>query len=108
MVSGASLLAALKTASLRKVTAAGHELHVRGLSGAERKLLADRARDGNPVQPYELVGLCACDEQGGALFTAEQAAELANADGAAVEQIATAILAASGLVEGAAEAAGKN
>jgi hypothetical protein len=108
MVTAADLLSALRVASLREVEVAGLRVHVRGLTGAERKLIADRAKDGSPVQAHELAALCLCDEQGRAMFTADQAASLADVDGAAVEKVATSILEASGLVPEAQESAAKN
>jgi len=108
MVTGADLLAALKVASLRSVEVAGRLVHVRGLTGAERKLLQDRAKAGEPVQPFELVGLAAIQPSGERLFTTEEAAELANVDGALVEKLAEAILDASGLLPKSEDDAAKN
>ena len=108
MVTGADLLAALKVASLRTVEVACQTVRVRGRTGAERKLLQDRAKSGDPVLPHELVGLAAVNPDGGQLFTAEEAAQLADVDGAAVEKIAEAILRASALLPEAEGAAAKN
>ena len=108
MVTGADLLAALKVASLRTVEVAGELVHVRGLTGAERKQLQDRAKSGDPVQPFELVGLAAVQPDGSPLFTSEQVAALANVDGVAVEKIAEAILRASALLPGSEGDAAKN
>ena len=102
------LLKALRTVSLRTVEVAGHTVHVRGLTGAERKLLLDRAKDNDPLQPYELAGLAACDGEGKRLFSSEEAAELADVDAAAVDKIAAAVLEASGLTPGAKDEAVKN
>lgn len=108
MTTGAEVLAALRTVALRKVEAAGVEFYVRGLTGAERRLLIERARANDPLQAFELVGLAACDATAAPLFTQEQAAELANVDGAAVEKVAEAIIEASGLRPDAQEQAAKN
>lgn len=108
MVTRDAVLAALRKASIRPVSVAGLDLHVRGVTGAERKMLIERARAESPMQAYELVALCACDEDGNALFTPEQAADLANVDGACLEQIGAAILAASGLMPTAESDAAKN
>jgi len=107
-MSGADVLKTLRTLSLRPVTVAGLSLHVRGLTGAERRLLAERAKDGHPMQAFEVVGLAACTEKGERLFTEDEAIELGNVDGAAVEQIAQAILEASGLMPKAQDDAAKN
>lgn len=107
-MSGTELLKALRTVSLRTVEVAGQTIHVRGLSGAERKLLMDRAGDQNPLQPYELAGLAACTADGGRLFTDEEAQQLADVDAAAVDAIAVAVLEASGLTPKAKEDAVKN
>jgi hypothetical protein len=108
MVTGADLLAALRTVSLRPVSAAGVEFYVRGLTGAERQLLRDRAHDGSPLQAHELVGLVACNGNRERLFSDEQVLELAHVDGGEVEKIAAAILEASGLMPEAQEQAAKN
>lgn len=98
MTTAIELLAALRVNSLRKVTVAGQVFHVRGLTGAERVLLQQRAKDENPMSAHEIVALATCDEAGRPLFTSEQAAELANVDGSAVDEIATQILKASKLI----------
>lgn len=108
MSNATEVLKALRTASLRKVEVAGLEVWVRGLTGAERRLLTERAKDGNSLQPYEVVGLAACTDNGAPLFSEAEAAELANVDGGSVEKIAEAILKASGLLPDAQEVAAKN
>lgn len=107
-MSGADILTALRTASLRPVKIGGFPAFVRGLTGEERKLLRDRARESNPLEAYELVGLATCDADGKPLFTAEQVAELGQVDGAEIEAIAAEILKASKLMPEDAEAAAKN
>jgi hypothetical protein len=108
MVTGADLLAALKKASIRPVSVAGVDVHVRGVTGAERKLIIERARAGTPLQANELCALCLCDDRGAALFTAEQAADLDQADGGCLERLGTEILSASGLLPQAEAEAAKN
>lgn len=108
MVTRDAVLAALKRASVRPVTVAGLELHVRGVSGAERKALIDRARANEPMQAYELAALCLCDADGHALFTADDVAALADTDGDSLEKIGAAILTASGLMPSAESDAAKN
>lgn len=98
MSNASEVLKALRTASLRKVEVAGLDVWVRGLTGAERRLLTERAKDNTPLQPYEVVGLAACTPEGKPLFSEAEAAELADVDGAAVEKIAEAILKASSLL----------
>jgi hypothetical protein len=107
-MSGADILKALRTASLRPVTIAGLSFYVRGLTGEERKLLRERARDGRPLEAYELVGLAACDADGRALFTSEQVAELGQVDGAQVEEMAAEVLRASKLMPEDGEASAGN
>lgn len=108
MVTATDVLAALRTASLRRVEVAGLELHVRGFSGTERKLLIQRAKDGNPLQANEVVALCACTEKGDPLFTIEQAEALDGLDAGCLEQIAEQVLEASGLTAKARDQAAKN
>jgi hypothetical protein len=108
MVTAADILAALRTASVRKVEIAGLTLNVRGLTAAEMLLVQQRAKDGNPMTDPEVVALCVCDEDGKALFSCGQAAELANVDGGSVSAIARQIVAASAAGESAAEDAAKN
>lgn len=105
-MSGADVLKALRTASLRQVTICGQSVYVRGLTGEERKLLRQRAKDDQPLEAYELVGLAACDAEGRPLFTSEQVAELGQVDGAEIEAMAAEILRASKLMpeDGAASA----
>jgi hypothetical protein len=107
-MNGSELLNALRTASVRKVSIGGLDLHIRGLTGAERRLLQQRAKDGDPLMPHELVGLAVCDETGAAILTAEQVAELANVDGHLTERICEAVLKASGLLPKAQDEAAKN
>lgn len=108
MVTGADLLAALRVASLRRATVAGIEIHIRGVTGAERKLLIDRAREGSPLQAWELVQMCACNDRGDALFGPDQATALASVDGEAIEQLARQVLEASNLLPEQQELAAKN
>lgn len=108
MVTGADLLAALKKASIRPVSVAGLDVHVRGVTGAERKMIIERARAGSPLQANELCALCLCDEAGTALFTPEQAGELDQVDGGCLEKLGSEILSASGLLPQAEAEAIKN
>lgn len=108
MVTGADLIAALRKTSIRPVTVAGLDVFVRGVNGNERRLLIERAKDNNPLTAPELAALCVCDSDGTALFTAEQAAELAAVDAAGVEEIAKVILTASKLLPNDQDAAAKN
>lgn len=109
MVIGADLLAAIKRSTLRPVEAFGVSFFVRGLSGPERVLLVQRQKDGDPMGPAEIVGLAACDDSLGPLFTAEQIAELrAVGFDKELERVAEAVLEASGLTAPAQEAAEKN
>jgi hypothetical protein len=107
-MSGADILKVLRTASLRPVTFCGQSFYVRGLTGEERKLLRQRAKDNAPLEAYELVGLAACDADGAPLFTSEQAAELGQVDGAAIEEMAAEILRASKLMAEDGESAAGN
>lgn len=107
-MSAQDILKTLRTVSLRKVEVAGLTVHVRGLTGAERRLITERARDNDPMQAYELAGLACCTDSGGRLFTEEEALALADVDGASVEKLAEAILKASGLLPEAQEEAAKN
>lgn len=108
MVTAAEFLSAAKRVSVKPVTVAGMALHVRGLTGGERQLLRERAVAKDPMQATELVGLAVCHEDGTPFFTAEQVAELAQVDGQVVEELAQAILEASGLIEKAQDDAVKN
>lgn len=108
MPTGSDLIAALKRATVRPRDICGQPHHIRGLTGAERQLLSQRARDGNPLSAHELVALAVCDEHGNALLTADQAQELAAGDGAELDAVATDILRASRLLPEDAEEAGKN
>lgn len=103
-----NILAALKAVSVRPIEVAGLQVHVRGLNGTERKLLIERAKSNDPVQSYELAALCLCTPEGAALFTADQAAQLAEVDAASVETIATEILSASKLLPTDQEQSAKN
>ena len=108
MPTGADLIAALKRATLRPREICGQQHYIRGLTGAERQLLSQRARDGQPLAAYEIVALGLCDEHGNSILTADQASEIANTDGAALDQVATDILRASSLLPEDMEDAGKN
>ena len=108
MVTGADLIAALRKTSIRPVTVAGLDVFVRGVNGNERRLIIERAKDGNPMKAWELAALCVCDADGVALFTTEQAAELAGVDAAGVEEIGKAILTASKLLPDDQDDAAKN
>lgn len=108
MVTGADVLAALRVASLQEAEIAGIKLFVRGVTGAERKLIIERARGGSPLDSWELVQLCACNERGDPLFTREQVAELANVDADALEKLGEQILRASKLMPEQQEQAAKN
>jgi hypothetical protein len=108
MPTGADLIAALKRATLRPREICGQRHYIRGLTGAERQLLSQRARDGSPLAAFEIVALALCDEHGNAILTADQASELANTDGAELDAVATDILRASSLLPDDLEAAGKN
>jgi len=108
MPTGAALIAALKRHTLRPREICGQQHYIRGLTGAERQLLSQRARDGSPLAAHEIVALALCDENGASLLTADQAQELANTDGAELDAVATDILRASSLLPEDAEAAAKN
>jgi hypothetical protein len=108
MPTGADLIAALKRATLRPREICGQQHYIRGLTGAERQLLSQRARDGSPLSAAEIVALALCDDHGNAMLTAEQAAELANTDGAELDAVATDILRASKLLPDDVEEAAKN
>ena len=108
MVTGADLIAALRKVSIRPVKVAGLDVFVRGVNGNERQLIIQRARDNNPLTASELAALCVCDAEGRALFTADQAAELAAVDAAGVEEIGKAVLAASKLLPEDQDVAAKN
>lgn len=95
-----AILSALKRASLKEIEVAGIKLHIRGLTGAERFDLATRTKgakdgDGKFVTDAELCSWCMCGPDGERLY--QDAQELANVDGHALEQIARAILEASQL-----------
>jgi hypothetical protein len=100
----------LARATVRSLTVAGVALFVRGLSGAERVQLqrwaADATAGGEPLSDYKVAFLGLCDADGARLFDDE--AEVAKLDGAAVSEIARAVIEASGLTAEAAEAAAKN
>jgi hypothetical protein len=87
---------------------AGLDVFVRGVNGNERQLIIQRARDNNPLTAAELAALCVCDANGSALFTTEQAAELAAVDAAGVEEIGKAVLTASKLLPDDQDDAAKN
>lgn len=108
MATGSDLLAALKRATLRPREICGQPHFIRGLTGSERQLLSQRARDGNPLTAHELVALAVCDKDGSPIFTAEQAEEIANVDGSELDAVATDILRASKLLPEDAEEAAKN
>ncbi len=108
MVTAAEFLKAAKVATVRKIEVLGMPLHVRGLTGPERRLLVQRGKAGDPMEAHEIVAMGACNEEGDPLFTVDQVIELARADGQVVESVAREILDASGLLEGAQEAAAKN
>lgn len=108
MTTASDVLRTLRVASLRKVSVAGLDLYVRGLTGAERVLMVQRAKDGSPFTAHELAALALCDEHGAPLFTSEQAAELGAVDGLAVDAIATEILRASKLLPDEVESSAKN
>ena len=108
MHTGSDLIAALKRATLRPRVICGQQHYIRGLTGAERQLLSQRARDGSPLQAHEVVALALCDEQGNAILSAEQTLEIANTDGAELDAVATDILRASKLLPEDVEDAGKN
>lgn len=100
MVTRAQALAALRRASWATVNVAGVEWKVRGLMGAERKALVDRARANDPMQAADLVALAVIDEDGEPLFVGMSAADIAaQCDGLALEALGEAILKASGLLQ---------
>jgi hypothetical protein len=100
----------LARATVRPLTVAGIALFVRGLSGAERvqlqKWAADAKVGGDPLSDYRVAFLGLCDADGLRLYDDE--AEVAKLDGAAVSEIARAVIEASGLTAEAAETASKN
>jgi len=79
-------------------------VQVRGLTGKERRLLTERAKDGNPLQAFEVVGLASCRPT----FSEEEALALEDIPGQITEQLAQAILSASGLMPKAQDDAAKN
>jgi len=106
----AQISTTLARATVRPITVAGVELYVRGLSGAERVTLqrwaAEAEAGGEPVSDFRVAWLGLCDADGVRLF--EQPDELGVLDGSSVSEIAKAVIEASGLSSGAAEAAAKN
>jgi hypothetical protein len=104
----AELMAALRVATMRKVEVAGLSVYVRGLTGGERKLLMQRAKDGSPLEANELVVLCACNEKGDPIFSEADAAALDTVDGGCLNRLAEQILSASGLLPDAVETSAKN
>jgi hypothetical protein len=108
MVTAAEILAALRTASVRKVKVAGLTLNVRGLTAAEMMLVQQRARDDNPITDPEVVAMCVVDDALQPVFTADQVEALKNVDGCAISAIAREIVAASAGTETAEADAAKN
>ncbi len=95
-----AILSALKRATVREIDVAGIKLHVRGLTGEERRELVTRnlaAKEDRTKQiaDAELCSWAMCDPEGGRLY--QDASELSSVDGKALETIALAILEASGL-----------
>ena len=50
MVTAADLIAAVRKASLVASDIAGIKVHLRGLIGAERRILIERAKAGDPIR----------------------------------------------------------
>lgn len=99
------------------------KVYVRIMTAGERQLYAEsalRARNaGVFISDYEIVAICACEEDGTPMFHERQAdgrlkvrsedvAKLLNVDGRAVAAIARTAMEASGLDAGAPERAKKN
>lgn len=103
-----AILSALKRATLKEIEVAGAKFHIRGLTGAERMRLGDRiiAAKSDPSQKLPDAELCSwaiCGPDGERLY--QDASELSEVDGAALETIARAILEASNLTNDAQERA---
>lgn len=108
MVSAAELIAAGRQFKRAAETLFGQPVQLRSLSGAERDLLRSRAQGSNPLTAAELVALAVVGEDGAAVFTADQVAELASCDGGEIDRVAMAVLELSGLGRNAQDDAAKN
>jgi hypothetical protein len=106
----ATISSTLSKTSVKSLDVAGVTLFVRGLTGVERvalqKWAAESQAGGEPVADYRIAALGLCDAEGARLFDDE--ADVAKLDGAALGEIARAILEASGLTDSAAESAQGN
>jgi hypothetical protein len=106
----ATISSTLSKTSVKSLDVAGVTLFVRGLTGAERVVLqkwaAEAQAGGEPVADHRIAALGLCDADGVRLYDDE--ADVAKLDGAALGDIAKAILEASGLTDAASESAPGN
>lgn len=108
MVTAAELVAKARAERIREFTVGELTLHVRRLTGVERRQLGERARSGNPMQATELVALAICNADGSPFLTGEEATALDEADPELLERMAEEVLRSAGLYEKAVEVALKN
>ena len=92
----------------------GGSVFVRTMSGTDRdafeRFASDQVKEGNAgkgLRAY-MVSLCAVDDSGAHLFTADDVAALTEKNGAALERIATAAMTLNKLLPDSVEAAAKN
>ena len=108
MVTAAELIARAQAERIRPFSIGDITLHVRRLTGAERRALGDRARAGNPMQAIEMVSLAICNADGSPFMSPEEAEALDRDDPELLERMAEEVLRSAGLYEKALEAALKN
>lgn len=97
MVTAADLIAAVRKASLVASDIAGIKVHLRGLIGAERRILIERAKAGDPMTAPEIVAIGVCHPDGSPMFAADEAEQL---DGAELDRVAREVLRVSKLLPG--------
>ena len=102
MVNAADLIAAVRKASLVEAEIAGLKEHLRGLIGAERRILVERAKAHDPMTSPEIVTIGVCQPDGAPLLTIEEAEQF---DGAELDRIAREVLRISKLLPEESDAA---
>jgi hypothetical protein len=105
MTSAADLIAAARAASLVKETMAGLDVHLRGLTGGERRILVERGKANDPMTAQEIVAIGVCLPDGQPMLSIEDAEQI---DGGELDRIAKRVLQISKLLPEAQDEAAKN
>lgn len=108
MVTAAELIARAQAERIRPFTVGDLTLHVRRLTGAERRQIGERARAGDALSNAELAALAICNEDGSPFMSIEEAESLDVHDPALLERLAEEAARSGGFYDKAVELALKN